>query len=379
MEEKILFVDDDQNILSAYQRQLHRQFTVDTALGGDLGLTAIANHGPYSVIVADMGMPGMNGVQFLTKVKEIAPDSVRMMLTGNADQQTAMKAINEGNIFRFLTKPCQPEVISKVITAGIEQYRLVTSEKDLLEKTLNGCVKVLTDVLAIVNPTAFGRASRIHNLVLTISAELKIEKPWQIELAAMLSQLGCITMSEETLTKVYRGDNLTEQELQTFHSHPQIGSNLIAGIPRLEKVAEIIAGQELKFNSSVLPFGVKSGTDIPLGVRILKLVIDFDSLITTGMNNAQALETIQKRQDWYDQTIVAALKEIIVTENGYEVKYVKPNELTTQMILAEDIKTSTGTIYAPRGSSITPLHRIRIINFAQANSINEPIKVFVVT
>src|SRR4030067_3783918 len=154
MEEKILFVDDDPNILSAYQRQLRKQFTVDTALGGDLGLTAIANHGPYSVIVADMGMPGMNGVQFLSKVKEIAPDSVRMMLTGNADQHTAMSAINEGNIFRFLTKPCQPEVITKVLTAGIEQYRLVTAEKDLLEKTLNGRVKGLNDTLAIVNPTA---------------------------------------------------------------------------------------------------------------------------------------------------------------------------------------------------------------------------------
>ena len=259
MEEKILFVDDDPNILSAYQRQLRKQFNVDTALGGDLGLTAIAiaSNVPYAVIVADMGMPGMNGIQFLSKAKEITPDSVRMMLTGNADQQTAMNAINEGNIFRFLTKPCQPEVITKVLTAGIEQYRLITSEKELLEKTLNGSVKVLTDVLALVNPTAFGRTSRIHNLVQTISAELKIEKPWQIELAAMLSQIGCITMSEETLTKIYRGDNLTEQELQTFQRHPQIGSSLIASIPRLEKVAEIIACQELRFYSSVTPLALK--------------------------------------------------------------------------------------------------------------------------
>lgn len=379
MEEKILFVDDDPNILSAYQRQLRKQFTVDTALGGDLGLTAIANHGPYSVIVADMGMPGMNGIQFLSKVKEIAPDSVRIMLTGNADQQTAMNAINEGNIFRFLTKPCQPEVITKVLTAGIEQYRLITAEKELLEKTLNGSVKVLTDVLALVNPTAFGRTSRIHNLVQTITAELKTEKPWQIELAAMLSQIGCITMSEETLAKVYRGDNLTEQELQTFQRHPQIGSSLIASIPRLEKVAEIIACQELRFYSSVTPLGTKSGTDIPLGARILKLIIDFDSLVTTGMNNAQALEAIQKRQGWYDQTIVEALKKIIVAEKGYEVKYVKTHELTTQMILAEDIKTSTGTLYAAQGSRITFLVRIRLINLAQAKSIKEPIKVFFIT
>ena len=379
MEEKILFVDDDPNILSAYQRQLRKQFTVDTALGGDLGLTAIANQGPYSVIVADMGMPGMNGIQFLSKVKEVTPDSVRMMLTGNADQQTAMSAINEGNIFRFLTKPCQPEVITKVLTAGIEQYRLVTSEKELLEKTLNGSVKVLTDVLAIVNPTAFGRTSRIHNLVQTISAELKIEKPWQIELAAMLSQLGCITMSEETLTKVYRGDNLTGQELQTFQAHPQIGSSLIASIPRLEKVAEIIACQELQFYSAVTPLGTKSGTDIPLGARMLKLIIDFDSLVTTGMNNAQALEAIQKRQGWYDQTLVEALKRIIVAEKGVEVKYVKTHELTPKMILAEDIKTGTGTLFAAQGSHITFLLRIRLINLAQAKNIKEPIKVFVTT
>ena len=379
MEEKILFVDDAPNILSAYQRQLRKQFTVDTAQGGELGLTAIADHGPYSVIVADMGMPGMNGIQFLSKVKEITPDSVRIMLTGNADQQTAMDAINEGNIFRFLTKPCQPEVITKVLTAGIGQYRLITAEKELLEKTLNGSVKVLTDVLALVNPTAFGRTSRIHNLVQTISAEIKTEKPWQIELAAMLSQIGCITMSEETLAKVYHGDNLSEQELQTFQAHPQIGSSLIASIPRLEKVAEIIACKELRFHSPVTPLGTKSGTDIPLGARMLKLIIDFDSLVTTGMNNAQALETIQKRQGWYDQTLVDALKRIIVAEKGVEVKYVKTHELTPKMILAEDIKTSTGTLFAAQGSHITFLLRIRLINLAQAKNIKEPIKVFVTT
>ena len=165
----------------------------------------------------------------------------------------------------------------------------------------------------------------------------------------------------------------------TFQAHPQIGSSLIASIPRLEKVAEIIACQELRFYSSVTPLGTKSGTDIPLGGRILKLIIDFDSLVTTGMNNAQALEAIQKRQGWYDQTLVEALKKIIVTEKGYEVKYVKTHELTTQMILAEDIKTSTGTLFAAQGYRITGLLRIRLINLAQAKSIKEPIKVFVVT
>ena len=104
MDEKILFVDDEPNILSAYQRQSRRQFTIETALGGELGLAAISTHGPYAVIVADMRMPSMDGIQFLSKVKTIAPDSVRMMLTGNADQQTAINVSLHNQIKRQTEK-----------------------------------------------------------------------------------------------------------------------------------------------------------------------------------------------------------------------------------------------------------------------------------
>ncbi|MBI2472481.1 MAG: response regulator [Planctomycetes bacterium] len=377
MTEKILFVDDDPNILSAYQRQLHKQFTIDTALGGKLGLEAIDARGPFAVIVSDMRMPGMDGIQFLLKAREITPDSVRMMLTGNADQQTAIDAVNEGNIFRFLTKPCPPEIISKSLAAGIEQYKLVTAEKELLEKTLHGCIKVLTDVLTLVNPTAFGRASRVQRLVQTISAELKVEKPWQIEIAAMLSQLGCITIPENILTKLYSGINLSVQELQTFHAHPQIGSSLISSIPRLENVAEIIAYQEKHFDGSGIPCNFRSGADIPMGARILNLALDFDSLVTSGMNNAQAYMVIQERPKWYEQKIVAALKKVLTTEKGYEVKFVMAHELTKNMTLAEDIKTSSGKMLLTKGHEIAPLARIRIINLVQTKEICEPIKVFV--
>jgi DNA-binding NtrC family response regulator len=128
-------VDHEENILLAYQRQLRKEFQIETALGGGPAPEAIAQRGPYAVIVSDMRMPGMDGVQFLSKVKERAPDSVRMMLTGNNDLQTAMQAVNEGNSFRFLTKPCTPETLAKALEAGLEQYRLITAERELLEKT----------------------------------------------------------------------------------------------------------------------------------------------------------------------------------------------------------------------------------------------------
>ncbi len=377
MPEKILFVDDDPNILEAYQRQLRKQFNIDTALGGELGLEAIAASGPYAVIVADMRMPGMDGIQFLLKVRESAPNSVRMMLTGNADQQTAIDAVNQGNIFRFLTKPCPPDILSKALTAGIEQYRLVIAEKELLEQTLKGSVKVITDVLTLVNPTAFGRAARVQRLVRKISADLKVDKPWEMDIAAMLSQLGCITIPEEILTRVYSGVNLSEEELRIFQTHPQIGSNLISNIPRMGSVASIIAYQEKHFDGSGMPYDAKRGVEIPLGARILKLVLDFNSLITSGSSNLEALALIHERKGWYDPTIVESLERVLAIEARYEIKSVKLNELADNMILAEDIKTTSGIMVITKGHEVTPSLCARLYNWALVNRIQEPIKVLI--
>lgn len=133
----ILCVDDDPDILASFKRNLRNLFTIDTALGGEEGLKAISEKGPYSVIVSDMQMPEMNGIQFLSKAKEIAPDSVRIMLTGHADISMAIEAVNEGNIFRFLTKPCSPETLSKALQSGVEQYQMTMdrSYKQAIERT----------------------------------------------------------------------------------------------------------------------------------------------------------------------------------------------------------------------------------------------------
>ena len=172
MTHKILFVDDEANLLSAMERQFRKQYEVDIALGAEKGLEAVSHNGSYAVIVSDFRMPGLNGVEFLAKVRELAPDSTRMMLTGHADLKTAMEAVNEGHIFRFLTKPCPPEVMGKALESGVSQYRLINAERELLEKTLNGSIKVLTQILSLLNPEAFGRASRISRYVREVALAL---------------------------------------------------------------------------------------------------------------------------------------------------------------------------------------------------------------
>jgi DNA-binding NtrC family response regulator len=139
MSDRILFVDDEPAVLDGYCRLLHKEFSMLTAVGGAAGLELIegAKTDPFAIVVSDMRMPGMDGVQFLSRVRALSPDTVRIALTGQADMQTAADCVNEGSIFRFLTKPCQKDVLGRALTSGLVQYRLVLAEKELLEKTLS--------------------------------------------------------------------------------------------------------------------------------------------------------------------------------------------------------------------------------------------------
>ena len=243
MTEKILLVDDDSNILDGYRRSLSREFRIETAMGGRQALQLTAENGPYAVVVSDMRMPGMDGLQLLCAIKGQSPDTTRVMLTGNADTDTAINAINEGSIFRFLNKPCSKETMAKTLTAALMQYRLVTAERQLLEQTLSGTISVLTDVLSLLNPAAFSRAERARRYIHHIVTCMRLPNPWQYEVAAMMSQLGCVTLPPETIQAVYSGEKLSSSEQAQYDAHPSVAYNLLAKIPRLEPIAWMIEHQ----------------------------------------------------------------------------------------------------------------------------------------
>ena len=134
MSEKILLVDDDPVILSSYQRSL-RQFSISTASSGQNALDKIGAGDPYAVVLSDLRMPGMDGTALLQRVREKAPDIVRIILTGNADLRTAIEAVNSGNIFKFLEKPCPIEYMVKILQAALIEHKKVASENRILNRT----------------------------------------------------------------------------------------------------------------------------------------------------------------------------------------------------------------------------------------------------
>jgi serine phosphatase RsbU (regulator of sigma subunit) len=132
---RVLFVDDDPKILAAFRRQLRKKVDIETVPSGPEGLDAVRNNGPFSVVVTDYCMPEMNGIEFLKRVQEIAPETVRMLLTGSADLNAAIQAVNEGNIFRFLTKPCSTEALTDALLTGMKKYRRLHKERKFNKRT----------------------------------------------------------------------------------------------------------------------------------------------------------------------------------------------------------------------------------------------------
>ena len=377
MSERILLVDDDENILNGFKRNLRKEYEIEVALGGKEAIDAMTANGPFAAIVSDLQMPGMNGIEFLVKAREIAPDTVRMMLTGNADLDASINAVNEGHIFRFLTKPCPSEMLKKALDAGVEQYRLVTAEKELLGKTLSGSVKLLTDILSLTSPAAFGKAIRARKIMGDIAGELKIEGEWEFELSGTLSQTGCVTFPTDVVEKIYRGDPLNIVEKQMFESHPQRGHDLIENIPRLENIAKNILYQEKQFNGMGIPEDDVAGRDIPLGARALHLALSYDTLIWGGRSGRDAVTILRDRGDRYDPSLIGVLERIVNAQPKSIIKTLKISELISDMVLADDVVTSTGKLLVAKGQVVTPTLKERLVNFARIGEVSASVVVTV--
>jgi response regulator RpfG family c-di-GMP phosphodiesterase len=354
---------------------MRNDFDLDTAGSGDEGLALIQSSGPYAVVVSDMRMPGMNGVEFLEKARSLAPDTVRVMLTGNADQQTAVDAVNKGDVFRFLNKPCEQKSLAGTVTAALRQHQLITAERDLLENTLRGSIKALTDILALTNPEVFGSATRHKRYMKRLVESLGLAADWQYEAIATLSQLGCITIAPDIVRKRYAGHLLSDDEYEAFVAHAIVGSDILSTIPRLDTVADAVRYQEKNFNGTGYPDDKISGEKIPLGARLLKVIIDYDLLESSGSAASEALSQMRKRAGHYDPAVLSALGTILKRDTNLVTRTYRIAVLADGMLLADDIYTKAGILLVSKGQETTLSVRKHLMNYNSMKQIDDEVQV----
>jgi response regulator RpfG family c-di-GMP phosphodiesterase len=377
MEEKILFVDDEENILAAFRRQLRKEFNLETANSGQEALDILSADSTFAVIVTDYRMPKMDGIQFLKQAQEICPHAVRIMLTGQADMITAIEAVNNGNIFRFLTKPCPTEKLVTAVARGLVQYRLVQAEKDLLEKTLKTSINLMTELLSLANPLAFSRALRIRRVIREINAQMILSGGWEYEMAGTFSQIGCISVPTEILRKVNDSLPLTKTEERIYASHPSIGYRLLVKIHRLESVAKMVRDQNRAYDSYDKDNNTLRGRKETLGAQILHVAIDYDQLIMTGNEHAEAIKILTSRVNEYNPDILKALSQANVVFDNWNFRMVDTSLLEAGMILNEDVQSRTGEVIGLKHQEVTQTLLERILAVAEESGVLEPIPVII--
>ena len=374
--ERVLFVDDEPKILEAYRRTLRKDFKVIPAEGGKQALELLANEEPFPVIVSDMNMPEMNGVQFLAEVKKRYPQSIRIMLTGNADQETASQAINVGDVYRFLNKPCPPDKMTVAINEALGYYRLMQAERELLEETVRGSVLALSEILSMAKPAVFGRVNRIKNLASRCCQQMGLENQWEVETAASLSQVGLVALPDDLQEKIIKGESLTDEEQKLYITHPKVASNLIQHIPRMESIADAVNWQTASF-SSAGGDGAPCGADIPIASRVIKPVVDYLAHLAKAGEPKLAHELLVQSSDQYDPEVIAALSSVLEEEARGVVRNLNVAQIRAGMTLAQDVSTSSGALLIETGFEISETMVTRLVNFWRNGEIPEQLAVYV--
>lgn len=359
---RVLFVDDEPNVLHAIRRSLRNDFEVVLAESGKEALRILAEGPPCAVVVCDCRMPEMDGIETLKRIGALAPMTVRVMLTGNIDQETAVRAVNQGEVFRFITKPCEVELLRQAVRAAIRQHELLAAEKDLLERTLHGAIGVLADVLGIVKPEAFGRTARVRRKALEIAARLDGVSVWELDAAALLSQIGCVNVEQAVLDKVRTGAALGEGETAAFAAHAALGADLIGKIPRLERVATIVRYQAKDFGGGGHPVDPVKGAQLPLEARILHAALVHDALASRDWSDGAIVDYLAKTPGIVDPAVLGALKTCAAAAAS-ETLSVLADEVALGAVLQQDVKTDQGVMLLCRGQEVTRAVKEHLLRF----------------
>jgi CheY-like chemotaxis protein len=367
---RILFVDDEPNVLSGLRRTLASNYNVVTASSGAEGLETLAGScetDAFAVVVSDMRMPAMNGAEFLRRAHLLRPDAVLLILSGQADLASTVEAVNDANLFRFLTKPCAPDDLRRGLDDALRQYELVLAERDLLERTVSGSVAMMVKLLSIANPEAFNRTDRIRSLVEAAAERLGVHTGWELRIAAMLSQVGCVAVPESILERVRFGGVLSTEDREIYESHPSVAKSLIESIPRLERVAAWVGAQ---------PPVPRSG-DTCEEQELLYATIAFLDGRDAGRSPRRVATELAPH---YKCEVLAALLDADgVLDRPRHPRDVTVAEILIDMLLDQDVVAANGMMLVRRGESVNETLLLRLRNFATTVGVVEPIRVLVAT
>jgi len=401
---RILFVDDNVNLLSAIRRVSRGKADLVTAESAADALQMLEKDNSIAVVISDQNMPNMKGADFLAEVAQKWPSVVRVMQTGNNDQETAISAINSGQVFRFVRKPYDPAKLMQIINESVQYHQTLRAEEHLLETTVAGTVKLLTELLALLRPGLFNQAMVVHAIGKLLANEFALPKAWELNIASLLYPLGLVTLSVALQNRLDNGVRLTDAEKVEVDQSVEVAASFLRYIPKLENVATYIEMSRYGFDGSGSPPGGASGENLPLVSRLLRINIDLVYLSSIkNVSLHEACKILQRKPGPYDPELLEKIVELLNSDaadtihNTVEIRLAQLSEQisglkrsgvkkTEKLIVGchglrvgdqilANIVSADGQLYLKRGLKISDVTITRLYKLIASNSIENKFNV----
>lgn len=373
---RVLVCDAEGHVHHALRRALTDVADVLSCTNVEDGLDALRRHGPFAVLIGEVRVGDDDGLRLLEEARELAPGTVRIVLTGHGDHESAQRAVNRAAVFRYLTKPIRPADIVTEVQAALVHHGRGLGEDDLLDRTLRRSIDALIEVLGLVNPPALERSEKIEYYVSRMASQIVVGDRREYKRAAALSQLGCVTIPPETLKRIFAGQPVSQEERSMFAAAPEVASTIIGSIPQLERVAQMIAWQRFgRADFEKIPEADVSGP-VVVGAQMLKIAQDYDRLLSIGKRHQEAVNMLRSRRGVYIESLLDALA--VLDSNADEstvILSIRVEDLAIGMTFDEDVTAPNNVVLVDKGQAVTMALIKRLRNFAGGIGVNEPFRV----
>ncbi|MEM9160101.1 MAG: response regulator [Verrucomicrobiota bacterium] len=364
--ETILCVDDERSVLVSIKRALRGICEVEFADSAENALKALEGSESYAAIVSDMRMPGMNGIEFLEKARHLSSHSSRIMLTGDSDQSTAIDALNKGSLYRFLKKPFSNADFLASIEASIRHYQMEVAEKDLLQRTLQGSLQALVDLLSMADPNAFQMSGRLKEIASQLGRIQKLNPTWMLNISAMLAPVGYVTLPGGVPKSKASDGSKNREMIEAWRTSSQI----VKRIPRLEKVSRAI---ELSLQQEV--GALEKDRLVARLAATLKIADQYGRLRRRGLTKKEAIADLKDVKGEFEQISIAALNSVELPEDNMIVREIATARIEEGMIFSGDVFTLDGLMLAPDGIRASQAILNKMKNFAKEGRLPKTMKI----
>lgn len=364
---RVLCVDDEVAVLAGLQRNLGLHFEISIAESASQALAMLeGTTEPFSTVLSDMRMPEVDGVTFLRAVSERWPDTSRILLTGQADIPSAIAAVNEGRVFRFLTKPCPSELLVRAVSDAVRQYDLLEAERVLLDQTLRGTIDVMVEAIGLLLPQAAQPLVRMRRLARRLCKELQVQQVWDIDIACVLSYVATLTLPQDVLTQLASG-KYHDIDVRSASSRCNVvAQRLAVRIPRLEPVRDLLRRAGAIARGQAVPH-----EDAP--VWILRLCMDYGKCLTAGLAPDAAFARLLNRAQPWPFALQNILSRLLNALRADVRKSVTFYDLLPGMTFVEPVYTDGQILLVPQDTEITLPLIEQLRNFVVVGRLVEPL------